>query len=138
MKKATSLLLSVALIVTLWLPMSNTVFGESNGNIAVFDLQTEYADNPLGIDVTKPRFSWKLEANERGQYQTAYHIQVASSESELLEGNPDVWDTGKVESDQSVNIVYEGEPLQSGKRYFWRVKVWDKHGIPSEWSEPAW
>lgn len=139
MRKIFSLLLSVALVATMWLPMTDTVFGQADGNIEITDLRTEYTDNPLGIDVKTPRLSWKLVSSERGKYQTAYQIQVASSESQLLADNPDMWDTGKVESDQSVNIQYEGEPLESGKRYFWRVKVWDKHGDqPSAWSEPAW
>ena len=138
MNQNVSLLLSVALVVTMWSPMTGTVFGQSGGDVEVNDLRTEYANNPLGIDVTKPRLSWKLVSSERGQSQTAYQIQVASSESELLNDNPDMWDTGKVESNQSVNVEYEGEPLESGKRYYWRVKVWDKHGSSSEWSEPAW
>ena len=138
MRQAISLLLSVALIVTMWLPMTSTAFGQSDSDMEATHLRTEYANNPLGIDVTEPRLSWQLQSSERGQYQTAYQIQVASSESQLREDNPDMWDTGKVDSDQSVNVVYEGAPLESGKRYYWRVQVWDKHGNRSEWSEPAW
>ncbi|AQS56109.1 hypothetical protein B0W44_10355 [Novibacillus thermophilus] len=138
MRKSINLLLSVVLVVTLWVPVTDIAFGATDEKIEVIDLRAEYTDNPLGIDVTKPRLSWKLQADERGQTQTAYQIQVASSESELLNDNPDMWDTGKVESDQSVNVAYEGEPLESGKRYYWRVKVWDKHGSSSEWSDPAW
>src|SRR5690554_467609 len=104
--------------------MTSTAFSQAGGHIEVTDLRTEYTNNPLGIDVTKPRLSWKMNSRGRGQTQTAYQIQVASSESELLDDNPDMWNTDQVKSDQSVNVEYEGEPLESGKRYYWRVKVW--------------
>src|SRR5690625_2208542 len=137
MRRASRLLLLVALTVP-WLLTSNIALGQPSGGIEVTNLTTEYAINPLGIDVIEPRLSWHLESGERGQVQTAYHIQVASSESKLLADRPDVWDTGKVASSQSINVVYGGEPLVSRKRYVWRVKVWDKHGNESGWSEPAW
>src|SRR5690606_9669295 len=131
-------ILVVVLVLTMWLPMSDLADGKPGGNITLRELKTEYTDHPLGIDVTRPRWSWKLESDEREQYQTAYKVQVATSEEKLRADAPDMWDTGKVESGQSVNVVYEGKPLESGQRYYWRVKVWDKHGMPSEWSEPAW
>ncbi|MBO1511514.1 alpha-L-rhamnosidase [Metabacillus bambusae] len=138
MRKTLSLLLSIVLIITV-LPIANIAFGKSDKKIDVTNLRTEYTNNPLGIDVTEPRLSWELESSNRGQKQTAYQIQVASNKSQLLKNEPDLWDTGKVDSDESVNIVYEGKALESKKRYFWRVKVWDNHGEkPSKWSKPAW
>lgn len=137
MSRKLRFLLSAVFIVTALLA-ANVVWGQSRGSIQVTKLTTEYATNPLGIDVIKPRLSWQLQSSERGQYQTAYRIQVASSESNLLAGIADVWDTGKVDSDQSVNVEYGGKPLESRMRYYWRVKVWDKHGNESPWSEPAW
>jgi alpha-L-rhamnosidase len=101
-------------------------------------LKTEYAHNPLGIDVARPRLSWELSARERAQVQTAYQIQVASSASRLVTGAADVWDSGKVASDRSVNVPYDGPPLASQARYHWRVRAWDRHGEPSGWSAPAW
>src|SRR5690625_609055 len=119
------------------MPITNKVFAQSD-DIEVTDLETEYTDNPIGIDETEPRLSWKLESTEKGQKQTAYQIQVASSKDKLLDNQPDIRETGKVESSQSGNIVYEGNALESSERYFWRVKVWDKHqDDPSEWSDPA-
>jgi len=138
LKKRVNGRLVVVLVLTMWLPMSDLAYGKPGGNITLTELKTEYTDHPLGIDVMRPRLSWKLESDERGQYQTAYKVQVATSEEKLRADAPDMWDTGKVESGQSVNVVYEGKPLESGQRYYWRVKVWDKHGMPSEWSEPAW
>ncbi|APY11612.1 hypothetical protein BWZ22_10320 [Seonamhaeicola sp. S2-3] len=107
--------------------------------IEVFDLRCEYKINPLGIDNTAPRLSWKLKQEnlERGQKQTAYQILVSSSLEKLKNNNGDVWDSGKVTSNQSVNNTYQGNALQSAKQYFWKVKIWDKDGNASKWSEPA-
>ena len=88
-------------------------------------LRCEYLENPLGIDVPRPRLSWKLEAADaRGIRQTAYHVLVASSEKLLKEGKADLWDSGKVESEQSLNVEYPGKSLESLMRCFWKVKVW--------------
>jgi len=100
-------------------------------------LRCEYLRNPLGIDVTKPRFSWILESNERDQKQLAYQILVASSKENLERNKADLWDSQKIQSDQSNQIVYKGKPLQSKMRCFWKVQVWDKNDIQSDWSEPA-
>ncbi len=103
-------------------------------------LRLEYRDNPLGIDVTEPRFSWLVtstDAKARGLRQTAYRILVASSENALRAGNGDLWDTGKVASSDSAQIAYAGKPLSSGAAAFWKVQVWDERGKASEWSAPA-
>ncbi|GAA4950534.1 glycoside hydrolase family 78 protein [Algibacter agarivorans] len=93
----------------------------------------------MGIDNTAPRLSWKLvEVNQtRGQKQTAYQILVASSLDVLSHDKGDVWDSGKIETNQSVNNTYQGNTLESAKQYFWKVKVWDASGNASHWSEPA-
>lgn len=101
------------------------------------DLKCEYRTNPLGIDVTKPRLSWKLDSAERGAVQTAYQILVSSTEDALGKDQGDLWDSGKVTSDQSVHIVYSGKSLQSRQRCFWKVRTWDKRGQASQWSKPA-
>ncbi len=105
--------------------------------LVVTDLTCEYQRNPLGIESTHPRLGWQLRSsnNERGQYQTSYSIQVASSEKKLLSNNPDIWNSGKNNIKQSNNINYSGKELTSGKRYYWRVKVWDKHKLESDWSK---
>ena len=100
-------------------------------------LRCEYLVNPLGIDVLHPRFSWILKSNERSQKQTAYQILVASNEGLLQENKGDIWDSGKVESDQSIQIVYQGKSLESKRFYHWKVRVWDNDGTQSDWSEPA-
>ena len=103
-------------------------------------LRCEYAANPLGIDERRPRLSWWIcdPATPRGAAQTAYQIQAASSDVELAADRSDVWDSGKVESDQSIHVEYAGPPVQSRRRYHWRVRFWNAAGRPSEWSEPAW
>src|SRR5210317_352690 len=73
----------------------------------VVEPKCEYTRNPLGIDVTQPRFSWVLKSSSRGQMQTAYQVLVASSEENLTAGIGDKWDSGKQESGQSVNVVYQ-------------------------------
>src|SRR3954451_10195041 len=97
----------------------------------------EYLSNPLGIDVLEPRLAWQLEANERRQHQTSYQILVAGSKTELNDGQGYLWDTGKVESDQTCQIPYTGKPLSSRETCFWKVRVWDKDGKSSDWSKPA-
>jgi alpha-L-rhamnosidase len=97
-------------------------------------LRCEYKENPLGTDVWKPRFSWQLQSDVRGTMQTAYQVQAAKEASFTIL----VWDTGRVESDQSIQVVYGGEELQSRTRYYYRVKVWNSKGEASEWSETAW
>jgi len=101
------------------------------------NLLCEYMPNPLGIDVIQPRFSWVLDHSERGQLQSAYQVLVGSSKENLDIGNSDMWNSGKVNSEQSVNVIYEGNPLESGKTYYWRVRWWDKNNEVSPYSEIA-
>lgn len=104
------------------------------------DLRTEYRKDPLGIDEMQPRLSWKLEAADpkaRNLRQTAYRIIVSSSAALAASGRGDLWDTGRVASDQNVHVVYQGKPLASGQPVWWRVMVWDQDGKPSAWSETA-
>jgi alpha-L-rhamnosidase len=101
-------------------------------------LRCEYRVNPLGIDVVKPRLSWVVESSERGQFQTAYQIIVSSKRLNLENDIGDLWNSGKVESSETNQIEYDGEKLSSRMECWWKVRVWDKYGRPSEWSEPAY
>jgi alpha-L-rhamnosidase len=93
-------------------------------------LRCEYFVNPLGIDERRPRFSWQLDDDRRGARQTAYQVVVT------CDGEP-IWDSAKVESDQSVHVEYAGEPLRSRQRCEWRVRTWDQLGQASDFSAPA-
>ncbi len=101
------------------------------------DLRCEYLVDPQGIDVVEPRLSWTLESGQRGQMQTAYRILVAGDPKQLAHDTGDLWDSGKVASDQSIQIAYAGTPLKSSMVCYWKVQVWGKDGRPSSWSKTA-
>jgi hypothetical protein len=104
------------------------------------DLRAEAQIDPLAVETAQPRFSWLLRpvlARETGKAQSAYRILVASSSTALAANRGDLWDTGKVQSTETIEIPYAGKPLQSATQYFWTVQVWDEKGVPSGWSAPA-
>ena len=98
--------------------------------VKVDHLLTENLVNPIGLDIKQPRFSWQLAGSKRNVLQTAYEIKVMS-------GKSTAWSSGKVASDQSVQVTYRGIELQSGINYQWQVRVWDNNGKVSGWSQPA-
>ncbi len=102
-----------------------------------FHLRCEHRENPLGLDCAAPRFAWWVGDDQPGAMQSAYQILVASS-LEKLHATPDIWDSGKVASDQSIEVRYAGPALVSARRYYWKVRTWDANGRPSEWSESQW
>jgi len=101
-------------------------------------LRCEYVRNPLGIDVPTPRLSWQSDNTERNWTQGAYQVLVATSSDRLQSNQIDVWDSGKIHSDESVGIGYKGPTLVSRKRYYWKVRVWDASGHASDSAEEAW
>lgn len=92
--------------------------------LKLYDLTIEYKTNPLGIDEVQPRFSWKLESDQNNTIQTAYQLTVSNGEV--------MWDTGKVESDQSILVEYMGALFEAKTEYKWDVTVWDNHGESAE------
>lgn len=109
----------------------------SHSSLEISGLQCEKLNNPLGIDNTSPHFSWKLHSEDRGAGQTAYQLLVASEETLLSEGKADLWDSGKISSERSNWVTYQGNALKSGSFSYWKVRVWDENGKASVWSEPA-
>src|SRR5512138_3193654 len=103
----------------------------------VLQLTCEYRSNPLGIDIAQPRLSWQLQGDGRGVRQTAYKIVAALSETDLNKSEHLLWDSGRVESDQSVHVPYGGPALSSGQRVYWKVAVWDNKDSHGE-SAVAW
>lgn len=112
----------------------------ARSELVVTRLRCEYRANPEGIGETAPRLGWELQAksNARGVRQTDYEILVASSPDILKSGQGDLWDTGKVASDATQQIVYGGKPLTSREQCWWAVRVWDENGKESEWSARAY
>ena len=104
---------------------------------SVYALKCEYKTNPLGIDIKKPRLSWKIASSERAVRQSAYQIRSARRVDELTRGRELIWNSGKVLSEQSIHVEYGGPCLVSRERIYWQVRIWDNHGRCSGWSEPA-
>jgi hypothetical protein len=99
-------------------------------------LRCEYLANPLGIHEAAPRLSWIMVSGRRSERQTAYRVLVASTPELLTRANGDLWDSGKVSSDESTHVEYAGKPLTSRMRCYWKVQVWDRDGKPGAWSQP--
>src|SRR5438128_1685777 len=105
----------------LWLLVMASAFAQTK----VQNLLVEHLANPIGVETTQPRFNWQLLSDKRNVLQTAYEIRVGSNPSSLASNKDLVWSSGRVSSDSSINVSYKGSPLQSGKRYYWQVRVWD-------------
>jgi alpha-L-rhamnosidase len=123
----------------LFLIFFTSLFTKVEAKISPAKLRCEYLENPQVVDVQYPRLSWVNIASEgdRGQIQTAWEIRVAGRKEKLLNGLADLWNSSKVVSNQSTNIRYDGKTLSSRQDCWWQVRTWDKNGIVSEWSEPA-
>jgi len=101
-------------------------------DIIPVDLRIEYTKEPLGLDIINPRLSWKITSNKRGVSQSALQVTVSSNKENSQKNIADMWDSGKIETDGSINIKYEGEALQSRGKYFWKVTVWDRKNKSSQ------
>jgi alpha-L-rhamnosidase len=105
---------------------------------SLYDLTVELEKNPVGLDISKPRFSWKLspEAGKRGQMQTAFRILIATMPELLKEGAADVFDSKKVSSDECVLVDVLQNPLNPRTNYYWTVKIWDETGTAGDYAGP--
>lgn len=104
----------------------------------VTNLRCEYLDHPLGIDVMRPRLSWQIQTEQRGVRQSAYQLLIASTRETLARDATDIWDSGRVDSAQAVQVIYAGPDLISEQRYWWKVRVWDGDGNALPYSESSW
>ena len=110
----------------------------------IVNLRCEYRDNPVGIDIQRPRMNWQIDSSRRGARQTAYQvicwdIDLASTPQHSIPTGGDdlLWDSGMVLSEQSIHVPYDGPHLQSRQRVAWQVRVWDENHQATEWSDPA-
>ena len=126
------LILGTALSAGAWAAQSAPAKG-----LAPSALRCEYKVNPLGVGEPKPRLSWIVESSQRAQKQTAYQVLAAATEAALRASKGDLWDSGKVAGDATTAVVYAGQALASHQQVFWKVRVWDKDGKPSNWSRNA-
>jgi alpha-L-rhamnosidase len=110
------------------------VFGSS---LTPISLKCENAASPMFIDELQPRLSWNFAGDGRNQFQSAFEILISDNPAQLNSGIGNVWTTGKVISPENINVVYQGEALRSFTRYYWKVRIYDDHNMPSSWSEPA-
>lgn len=104
-------------------------------NFCVKDLTCEYRIEALGLGVERPRFSWRMESSRRATLQEAYRLFVSGPERNFEQP---LWDSGRVISEQSIHVPYDGPDLKSRTRYYYQVKVWDQAGEESDWSEVSW
>jgi alpha-L-rhamnosidase len=126
-----------ARLVSLEVYQLNARWATPQAELAISKLTCEYATNPLGVDTPRPRFGWLLTSDKRSQMQSAYRVLVATSEKQLQANIGDKWDSGRINSDRSVNVEYRGKPLASRETCTWKVRVWDQQGRPSAWSQPG-
>ncbi len=114
--------------------LSVLLAGCKEGKLNVASLKIEMQENPEGLSTLTPRFSWQISSNSPDLIQQSYQIQVARSEDDLKKEVNLLWDSGIVSSDGSVLIPYQGQPLSSGSKYFWRVKINTNQG-DGNWSK---
>ncbi len=125
------IVLALMLLIIFLIP--NKIYAQ-NGSLNVKGLRTEYLRNPSGIDMAHPRFSWVLSSEQRDVMQKAYQIIVASTRDNLSNDKADMWNSQRVISDKSINVVYNGKPFKSDQTYYWKVKVWNQDDEASQWS----
>ncbi len=124
----------VVLLLALVLLCEGSAWAETSP-AGVRSLRVDHIVDPLGIDNPAPSLGWQLSSPRRGERQLAYRVQVAKNVLDL-ETQP-LWDSGRVDSSESVDVPYAGPPLASGERYVWRVRVWDRDNAETAWSDPA-
>ena len=105
--------------------------------VNIQNLRCEYLTNPLGIDIVNPRLSWIIESSARGERQTAFQLLVSTTREKLAGNQGDLWSTGKVASNQTIQLEYCGKALTSGMNCFWKVRIWNSKGKVSDWSTPS-
>ncbi|MDD3511010.1 MAG: family 78 glycoside hydrolase catalytic domain [Fermentimonas sp.] len=122
-----------AILITLIVGLTG-LNGCVSDSAKLVSLKVEMQENPVGIGTATPRFSWQLTSARPDLQQQSYHIQAARSVQDLTKEQNLIWDSGIVDSDNSILIPYQGEKLNSGEKYYWRLKVVTNQGEIG-WSE---
>ena len=128
----------MSLLRFIWVPL--IAFGiqaQAASKVSVTHLTCKNFVNPVGIDSPDPHLSWQLISDSKSVVQSAYRILVADNQKDLDNNLGTVWDSKKVNTNQSIEIVYAGKTLQSAKNYYWKVMIWDGKGKATPWSEMA-
>jgi len=127
-----------SLAVATWAFPGVAAAAPSAGPIAGGLLRTEWLVDPVGLDTLRPRFTWKIAADDtRGVRQSGYRLVVGSSRAAVAQGRGDLWDSGRVSADRPAAQAPRPLRLRSHTPYHWAVMLWDGDGRPGRWSEPA-
>jgi len=106
----------------------------NNFPISVNHVMCEGKSDPMGVDLTGVHFGWILCSSIRNSFQTSYQIIISSSLQRMDQGKFDMWNSQRIRSNESISVAYAGSKLTPGKTYYWRVRVWNRNGKPSQWS----
>ncbi len=109
-------------------------FSSAAQQTGLTNLRCEYLQNPMAVDAARPRLAWELQSTQKNILQTAYRVLVADDSMLLKKNIGNAWDSKKVLSGASVQVMYNGGTLQAAKKYFWKLMVWDNKGNTSNWS----
>ena len=109
----------------------------SKAGLFLEDLQCNFQQEPLGVDNPTPGLSWKIYSPEQNVSQSAYQVLVTDSQDKLRSDKGNIWNSGKVNSHVSIQVIYDGDELEPVKSYYWKVRIWDQSGDVSPWSEPS-
>ncbi|WP_299062778.1 alpha-L-rhamnosidase [uncultured Polaribacter sp.] len=126
------ILIFTALVALIFISCGKENFSKSS--ISFDKLLVNTKENPITIESKQPNFSWTVSVDGYNKSQSAYQILVASSIEKLIEGDADLWNSNKVESNKSTFVKYKGKALEAMQTYFWKVKIWDEKGLASNWS----
>jgi alpha-L-rhamnosidase len=131
-----TIFIRLILIFLFMTPLLNSIAREST-DLKMINLRTEYKTNPLGLDTKRPRLGWEILTPQRDVMQTAYQIRTAGTKEKLKSGEDLLWDSGRVQTSQSVHVTYQGPVLVSAQRVYWQVRIWAGESV-SLWSEPSY
>jgi alpha-L-rhamnosidase len=121
------------IIISLFFSIKNV-----QAQLQVTNLRCEYSANPLGVETATPHFNWQLQSTQKNVLQTAYKILVSDDSLQLKKSVGAIWNSNKIQSAASIQINYTGKPLQTAKKYFWKVQVWDNKGNVAESAVAYW